>query len=94
MRAVVGPCGGPGGRKLLLAEVFLLPGADSFCMVRVYSGPELSAAFTFVLDAGGVPVPAAEGARPVSGVTLMSAVASVSSTHRAAEKAVFLLGVL
>ena len=87
-------CGGPGGGRLLLAEGFLLPGADSFRMVRVYSRPELLTALAFVVDAGGVPVPATEGARPVSGVTLMSAVASVSGTRRAAETAVPLLGVL
>ena len=65
---------------MFLAEGFLFPGAELFCMVWVYSRQELLAALTFIVDAGGVPVPATEGARPVSCVTRVSAVTSVPDT--------------
>ena len=56
------------GEGVLVAEVFPLPGTDSFLVVRVYARPELLATFTLIGNSGGIPVPTSEDPKPMSGV--------------------------
>ena len=57
-------------------------------MVLVISKPKLYAAFTRILDTGGLRVSALKTALPMPHVAGVSAVASVSDTYRAAIKVI------
>ena len=79
------------GEGVLVAEVFPLPGTDSFLVVRVYARPELLATFTLIGDSGGIPVPTSEGPKSMSGVGPVSAISSESGTSGAPKALVALI---
>ena len=89
----VSVCGGPVGRVILLAEIafcsfFFHPGAKFYSMVWMLPRPKLEAAFTLIVDAGGIRISASKLAIPVPCVASVSTVASVSDTYGAAKAVV------
>ena len=83
-------CGGPVVRMIPLAGIafcrgVFAPGTEPFNMVWVIPRPKLYAAFTLILDAGGLRISALKLAFPMPCVASVSAVASVSDTYRAAK---------